>query len=974
MARDATNRGLTRLIAITLVLLVAGGAAGWYWHYQARLDRVLEAKYEALTVVNELKASRIVQWRRERLADARTLAESPFIRDALAAWPAESDSVPPWMGHLRLVQDAYGYAAVFLVDSNGRTLVAADRELSAGTPVAIKTALSRNQAMFSELYRLNDRVYLDTVAPILSDGGEVLGAVVMRMDAGEFLFPLIQAWPVPDEAAENVLFKRDGDHVRFLSDARFRAGAALTLELPVTQTQLPTVQAALGERGRLQGRDYRGIPVIAELRPIAGSDWMLMAKVDLEPLMSGVAYDTGTVVALVLLLIITAIFTLTGLYRRRQAILYQQLYRSEQQLRESTNLLRIAGRVAHLGGWKLDRTRDSLTWSPEMFDIYELPADTPQPDLTQSVDYVCPEYWERLDRAFRACIRDGVPYDLEVEMITARGRRIWIRTIGEAVCDDAGQVVEVQGAVQEITQRKQAEQELDQARQLFANTIDSLNEAVFLIDTRDRTVIRCSEAVRDIFGYVPEELIGHSTERLHLDQSSFEELGRLSEVAMAQGETFHGELQMRKKDGAIIDTENTVKALNDESGWGTGVVRVVRDISERKKAEADQEQLQVQLLQSQKMEAIGRLAGGLAHDFNNMLNVILGYTELALEQFDSDHPVHDDLREVHSAAERSAELTRQLLAFARQQTVAPEVLDLNSTVGAMLKMLNRLIGEHIALTWKPGEALGKVSMDPAQVDQILANLIVNARDAISDVGNVTIETVNAEIDSGYCQQHPDAAPGRYIMLAVSDTGHGMDEAILERIFEPFFSTKEQGLGTGLGLATVYGIVKQNNGFVNAYSEPGCGTTIKIYLPRQPDGEDKMNSGDESGGKSMPSGTETVLLVEDEEALLALGKRVLERLGYTILPTTSPGEAIRLAETYPGHIDLLLTDVVMPEMNGRDLWVRVNSLRANMKVLFMSGYTADAIAHHGVLEEGVMFIQKPYTAVTLATKLRQVLDS
>jgi PAS domain S-box-containing protein len=384
-----------------------------------------------------------------------------------------------------------------------------------------------------------------------------------------------------------------------------------------------------------------------------------------------------------------------------------------------------------------------------------------------------------------------------------------------------------------------------------------------------------------------------------------------------------------------------------------------------------QEKLEAQLHQAQKMESVGRLAGGVAHDFNNMLGVILGYTELAKERVEPNTPLHTDLEKIQEAAQRSADLTRQLLAFARKQTVSPKVIDLNSTIESMLKLLRRLIGEDIDLAWQPGKEVWPVKMDPTQVDQILTNLCVNARDAIVDTGKVTIETGKASFDEEYCAHHAGFVPGEYVLLAVSDNGCGMDEETQAHLFEPFFTTKEVGKGTGLGLAMVYGVVKQNNGFINVYSELGQGTTFKIYLPRHLDKtvflpKNKLD-------KPSERGHETILLVEDEPAILEMSTIMLERLGYTVLAAGTPGEAVRLAQEHPGRIDLLLTDVIMPEMNGRDLAKNLLSIYPDIRRLFMSGYTASVIAHHGVLDQGVHFIHKPFSMKDLGEKLREALE-
>jgi PAS domain S-box-containing protein len=396
----------------------------------------------------------------------------------------------------------------------------------------------------------------------------------------------------------------------------------------------------------------------------------------------------------------------------------------------------------------------------------------------------------------------------------------------------------------------------------------------------------------------------------------------------------------------------------------SAAIELVEDITEQLSLEA-------QLRQSQKMEAIGRLAGGVAHDFNNMLSVILGYSELALDETDPSQPIYPNLKEIHSAAVRSADIVRQLLAFARKQTYAPKVLDLNFTVENMLKILQRMIGEDINIALMTNPDIWPVKMDPMQIEQVLANLCVNARDAIAGVGKITIETGNATFDEFYCQNHPEFIAGEYTMLAVSDSGCGMDKDTIDKIFEPFYSTKGTGKGTGLGLATVFGIVKQNIGFINVYSELDKGTTFKIYIPRH------IGQIDENQIKSIPelpvSRGETILVVEDEPMILKIAGIMLESQNYRVLTASTPGEAIRLARDYTGKINLLMTDVILPEMNGKELAKQIQETRPGMECLYMSGYTANVIAHRGMLEDGVNFIQKPFSIQSLVFKIREVLD-
>ena len=397
---------------------------------------------------------------------------------------------------------------------------------------------------------------------------------------------------------------------------------------------------------------------------------------------------------------------------------------------------------------------------------------------------------------------------------------------------------------------------------------------------------------------------------------------------------------------------------------------IITDITEQKQAEQENQELQKQLVQAQKMESVGRLAGGVAHDYNNMLSVIVGYTELAMEKVGPDAPAFSDLREIRKAARRSTEITRQLLAFSRQQAIAPRSLDLNHTVVTMLNMLRRLIDEGVELNWSPGADIWPVLIDPIQIDQILVNLCVNSRDAIAEAGTISITTDVKTFDSEYCANHDGFVAGDFVVLSVSDDGCGMDQQTLEHVFEPFFTTKEVGRGTGMGLATVYGIVKQNKGFINVYSEPGQGTTIRIYLPRNHAPTDSSRrpalAGPDAGGH------ETILVVEDEPTIMKLTAAMLERLGYDVLTAVTTAAAIETAANHAGTIDLLVTDLVMPEMNGRELSQKFLAYRPGAGVLYVSGYTADVIAHRGVLEESVNFLQKPFSKQELAVAVRAAL--
>lgn len=535
--------------------------------------------------------------------------------------------------------------------------------------------------------------------------------------------------------------------------------------------------------------------------------------------------------------------------------------------------------------------------------------------------------------------------------------------------------------IHDITERKLAEEGFREARALLQAAMDCSPAGIAIADAPDGKlryvndaglVMRGGDRQVGVTGFGMDQYVVN-WRFFDLDESPLP----TDQVPLARaimfGETNSRELIIQSFENVDRVVWANAAPIRDDFGAVKAAIVVFTDISEHHKAEAERAKLQSQLQQAQKIESVGRLAGGVAHDFNNMLSVILGHAELALMHLDKDHRVRTDLMEIILTAQRSAELTRQLLAFARKQTVSPKVLDLNVTVSEMIKMLRRLIGEDILLDWRPAPDIWQVRMDPSQIDQILANLCVNARDAIYGNGYITIETTNVTVDAKYCAANLEAKEGEYVCLSVSDSGSGMDKETQTHIFEPFYTTKELGKGTGLGLATVYGAVKQNSGFINVYSEKGQGTTFSIYLPRD---ESVRNAEgvNKSDMMAAPRGRETILLVEDEPAILQVTATMLESQGYTVLKAASPGEAVRIAREHSGEIQLLMTDVIMPEMNGRTLAKNLLSIYPNMKRLFMSGYTADVIAHRGILEEGVHFIQKPFSIPEMAAKVREVIDS
>jgi PAS domain S-box-containing protein len=519
-----------------------------------------------------------------------------------------------------------------------------------------------------------------------------------------------------------------------------------------------------------------------------------------------------------------------------------------------------------------------------------------------------------------------------------------------------------------VAQRRKSEWRRSQKK--YRELHESMTDAFVRFDL-DGRINDINPAFCELVGYTESELMERTDRELTpLAWHTREEDRRQNQIVLRGYSDVH-EKEYRHKDGTVFPVESRAFLLRDESGRPAGWWEIVRDITDRRQAEAERGRLREQLAQSQKMEVVGRLAGGVAHDFNNMLQAILGNASLALLDLPADSPARESLQEIRSAADRSVALTSQLLTFARRQATAPKVLDLNEAIERTLQLVRRLIGEGVQLAWQPGAGVWPVRIDPSQLDQILTNLCVNARDAVNGTGRITLETCNVILDPAFCAAHPGIQSGDFVRLSVSDNGTGMTPEVLAHIFEPFYTTKEMNQGTGLGLATVYGIVTQNQGAITVASTPGEGSTFRVFLPRH--AANSAPAATPAGQKPPPGrGHETILLVEDEAKVLRISKMMLDGLGYQVLVAATPAEALRTAEASVDPIHLLLTDVIMPGLNGRELAEQLRVRHPAMKCVFMSGYDAKVIAPHGILEDEVNFLQKPFSAEDLAAKIRAAL--
>ncbi|HUK90174.1 MAG TPA: PAS domain S-box protein, partial [Blastocatellia bacterium] len=569
-------------------------------------------------------------------------------------------------------------------------------------------------------------------------------------------------------------------------------------------------------------------------------------------------------------------------------------------------------------------------------------------------------------------MRQGSPVVLpdHTILVSRDGRRIPVDAGGAPLKRADGTAAGVIIVFQDVSERRQNEQALRRSEARLAGILNIADDAVISINEK-QTIILFNEGAQQVFGYSRDEVLGHPLsmllpERFHEHGRDVELFRQSKDVVRKMGE--RREIFGRRKDGAEFPAEASISKL--ETSDERVLTVMLRDITERKRTEEALRHSEEQLRQSQKMEAVGRLAGGIAHDFNNLLTAIIGYSELASLRINPADPISGNLDEIAKAAQRAASLTAQLLAFSRKQMLQPRVLDLSEQVRDIEEMLRRVIGEDIDLITILDSELWRVRVDPNQVQQVIVNLAVNARDAMPEGGTLTIETANIEVDEQYAQDHPGAGPGPHVLLAITDTGVGMNKETKEHIFEPFFTTKEMGKGTGLGLSTVYGIIRQSGGNVWVSSEPGKGSSFTIILPAIQSPEHEAERTVLSG--SVTQGQETVLVVEDQETVLKLVRDILEHQGYRVLHALRPSDAITICNEYDGPIHLMITDVIMPQMNGRQLADYVAPTRPDMRVLFMSGYTDNAMVKEGILGPGAAFIQKPFQMSSLLYSVRDVL--
>lgn len=632
------------------------------------------------------------------------------------------------------------------------------------------------------------------------------------------------------------------------------------------------------------------------------------------------------------------------------------------QLRASEARYRRIVESTSQGVWVVDAGGRTTFVNQRMADML---GYTREEMLEQTPLHFMGNAWQALGQAKLDRSRQAVAETHEHAYLRRDGSEIWVQATTNAIYDEGGRYEGQLSLISDISERRIAEQ----TRNHLAAIVEGSDDAIISRDV-EGMIQSWNRAAEKLLQYTAQEVIGRPITILCTSERCAEREVKRGGIDAACGADHTVETAIRK-DGSRVEVSVKTSSLLDSAGRVYGVSVIARDLSEQRRAAAELRHTEAQLRQAQKMEAVGSLAGGVAHDFNNLLSVILSYTTLMSDSLKPDEPMRADLQEVYRAGLRAAELTRQLLAFSRQQVLQPSVLDLNQVVLGLEKMMVRVLPEDIVLTAQPAATLGKVHADSGQIQQVLMNLVVNARDAMPEGGHLTIETSNVRLNAGAASQ-PDVAAGDYVMVAVTDTGTGMERHVQERIFDPFFTTKEQGKGTGLGLSTAYGIVQQSGGHLWVCSELGKGSTFEMYLPRTDRAAESVTAS--FSPSTSLCGHETVLLVEDEEQVRVIIRSILRKYGYTVLEAQNAGEAFLICESHPTMIHLLLTDVVMPRMSGRELAERLVPLRPQMLVLYVSGYTEHSIVHHGVLDAGIAFLQKPLIPDALLRKVREVLDA
>jgi PAS domain S-box-containing protein len=981
-------RWLLIMLAGLFLILAVGG----WWFYQRQQSQSRRETAQFITSIARLKVNEILQWRAERLAYSATLSESPLFVETAKEW---IESHPPkdkqkLLARFSSIQSHYRLWDVLLTDSEGKIMLSLSGRT--GTTIepqaagAFAEALAAKRPAMSDILaaenNLPNRVNVITpLTDISRDDGVPFGTIILVCDVRIYLYPLIQSWPTSSQSAESLLVRRDGDCALFLSELRYLGNTAFKKRIPLTNKLDPAVMAVSGHEEVVDGFDYRNVEVFASLHRITGTPWFLVVKVDKsEALREGRSLGLLRLGLTISLFIAVSAITWAA-WQRNMKLNYKLRLEFEEARRESEERYRITLMSIGDGVIITDGKGNVTLLNPVAENLTGWPQKEAHGKPIDEVFNIYNEQTRRkVEDPVQQVIRKGHVVGLanHTLLLSRNGVEYPIKDTSAPMRNERGEIIGVVLVFTDQTVERTAERLLHAERDRLKESVALLNamgEAAKIggwdLDVNTMEGVWTDEMYR-IFE-LPMGQKPHITDAIRVYYHPEEQAGFSEAIRMAIEKQEPYDLEMRfitarKRNLWVRAICNPVV----ENGKTKKLVGVFQNITERKLAEEQRQQLQDQLQQAMKMEAVGRLAGGVAHDFNNLLTGISGYADLLISGLDPSNTLLNDLKEIQKASQSAIDLARQLLVFSRRQLIEPRVIDLNDLLYRLNRMLARTIGEDIALKMCPQQPLGSVKVDPGQFEQILINLAINARDAMPNGGALFISTSNVDLDEEYCATHAEILPGPYVMLEVRDTGYGMSSEVKSHLFEPFFTTKPKGRGTGLGLATIYGAVKQADGYIEVESEEGKGTAFRIYLPRQTAPAEALDQGFPFM-PGMPGGDETILLVEDERIVRELAIKILTRLGYRVLFAADGAQAIEIAREYKDTINLLMTDVVMPGMNGRQLADYLIGLHPEMKILYTSGYTDAAISHGGAIEEDLNFIAKPYSLQNLSIKIRRLLD-
>ncbi len=966
MTVDGTHAPRVRrtLLAVFAILAIAL-AGGGYEYARVATASIRQSDYRNLATIGAVKAQEIQQWRRDELAAVTTLAQTPGFAASVAAIAGRGPSQVErarLLEYLRIGITPSRRTDALVVAANGEVLASVgDDPAPLVTPAsrrAIAAVFGGEPGALSGFFLDTHHVArLDAAAAIRTASGRAVAAVLLRSDARASLTPRPPRTAEAYSDIDSYVVERAGDSVLVLTDRLVSPDTAPLELVPMSHTNVAVVQAVMGKRGIYQSRSRRTGEMVVDMRPIPGSPWFLVTWGHAEAQTAAIRRQIVLVVVAVAILILLTGAGVAHEYRHRQAAAYRALYESERQRRVGEERLRAivdaepeCVKVVDRSGAILEMNTAGLAMleADSLADVRRQPLES----------YILPPHRDAF-RALHRRVMTGESGVLEFEVVGLRGTPRWLETHAVPLRDKNGDVEALLGVTRDVTDRRRSDAEL----QLQSSALNAAADAIVITD-RGGTIQWVNSAFVALTGYSADEAVGRNPRALVKSGAHDDAFYRHMWETILAGRAWRGELTNRRKDGTRYLEEQTITPVRASSETITHFVAVKRDISAQRELEA-------QFLQAQKMETVGRLAGGVAHDFNNLLTVINGTAEILLTQAGPGDANAADLETIANAGNRAAQLTRQLLAFSRKQMLQTEPMHLNTSLRGMDAMLRRMVGEDVNVELQLADDLDLVRADPGQLDQVILNLVVNGRDAMPQGGKLTIETRNVESSDANTAAHPTLQPGRHVLLAISDTGFGMDDATRERIFEPFFTTKELGRGTGLGLSTVYGIVKQSGGSISVISEIGRGTTFKIFLPSVDANVVHPTPASVPGAHA---GTETVLVVEDESALRQLAARALSAAGYVVLTAATGEEAAAILDGHRGQVDLMLTDVVLPGISGRELAAQVAPRHPGLRVLFTSGYTDDTVLRHGVTAQTAKFLAKPYTVGALTRKIREILDA